>query len=122
MFTRSLAILLAPWLPLAALIFPMGTAHRINDLVAGTLATVLSGVALGSDRARIAAAVIGGWVALTAFIFPSTLLEEVVALSWGTLMVSWLAGPFSAAPKVFKEAAAAPEQAVADTGHQPLAA
>jgi hypothetical protein len=122
MFTRSLAILLAPWLPLAALIFPMGTTHRINDLVAGTLATILSAVALGSDRARIGAAVIGAWVALAALVLPSTLLEVEIGLSWGTLMLAWMAGPFSAAPKVFKEPAVAPAQAAADPGHQPLAA
>ncbi len=122
MFTRSLAILLAPCLPLAALIFPMGTAQRIDALVAGTVATILSAVALGSDRARIAAAVVGGWVALTALIFPSTLLESVVALSWGVLMLAWLAGPFSAPPQVTKEPGALPGEAVADEGHQPLAA
>lgn len=122
MFTRSLAILLGPWLPLAALIFPMGTAHRVNDLVAGTLATILSAVALGSDRARIGAAVIGGWVALAALVFPSTLLEAEVALSWGGLMLSWMAGPFSAAPEVIRKPGLAPRQPVADAGHQRLAA
>jgi hypothetical protein len=122
MLTRSLAILLAPWLPLAALILPMGTAHRVNDLVAGTVATILSAVALGNDRARIGAAVIGGWVALAALVFPSTLLEAEVALSWGVLMLAGMAGPFSTAPKVFREPAAAPRQPVADAGHQRMAA
>jgi len=122
MLTRSLAILLAPWLPLAALIFPMGTAHRLNDLIAGTLATILSAVALGSDRARIGAAVVAGWVALAALVLPSTLLEAEVALSWGALMLAWMAGPFSAAPKVIREPALAPPRAVADAGPQRLAA
>ena len=122
MLTRSLAILLAPWLPLAALILPMGTAHRTDDLVAGTIATILSALALASDRARIGAAVVGGWVALTAFIFPSTLLEAMVALSWGTLMLAWLAGPFSAAPAVSRELRLAPPVPVADDRDQRLAA
>ena len=122
MFTRSLAILLAPLLPMAALIFPMGTLHRVDDLVAGTLVTVLSAFALGNDRARIGAAVVAGWVALAALIFPSSLLEEVVALSWGTLMFAWLAGPLSAPPRVTREPAAAPARAAADDGHLPLAA
>jgi hypothetical protein len=122
MFTRSLAIMLAPLLPMAALIFPMGALHRIDDLVAGVVATLLSAFALGSDRARIAAAVVGGWVAVAALAFPGTLLEEAVALSWGMLMMSWLAGPFSAPPRVFRESRRAPEKAVADSGHLPLAA
>jgi hypothetical protein len=123
MFTRSLAIMLAPLLPMAALIFPMGTLHRVDALVAGSVATILSALALGSNRARIGAAVVGGWVALTALIFPTSLLEEVVALSWGTLMLSWMAGPFAAAPRATKrQPAAAPKQAVADGGHVPLAA
>ena len=122
MLTRSLAILLAPWLPLAALILPMGAAHRIDDLVAGTIATILSALALASDRARIGAAVVGGWVALTAFIFPSTLLEAMVALSWGTLMLAWLAGPFSTAPQVSRELGLAPRMSVADDRDQRLAA
>jgi len=122
MLTRSLAILLAPWLPLAALILPLGTAHRIDDLVAGTIATILSALALASDRARIGGAVVGGWVALTAFIFPSTLLEAMVALSWGTLMLAWLAGPFSSAPQVSRELGLAPRMPVADDRDQRLAA
>jgi hypothetical protein len=122
MFTRSLAILLAPLLPMAALILPMGAPHRIDDLVAGVVATILSGFALGSDRARIGAAVVGGWVALAALVFPGTLIEEVVALSWGALMLSWMAGPFSAAPRATRQAAAAPEKTVDDRGRLPMAA
>jgi hypothetical protein len=122
MLTRSLAILLAPWLPLAALMLPMGAAHRIDDLVAGTLATLLSAFSLSNDRARIGAAVVGGWVALTAFIFPATLLEEVVALSWGTLMVAWLAGPHAEAPRVIRQPAAAPPKERTTGGRMPLAA
>lgn len=122
MLTRCLGILLAPCLPIAALIFPMGTMHRVSALVSGILATVLSAFALSDDRARIGAAVVGGWVALSALIFPSGLLEETIALSWGCLMLSWLAGPFSAAPAVIRVAAPLPEPAKTGHEHLPIAA
>jgi hypothetical protein len=95
MLSRSLGILVAPWLPAAALILPLGTAHATNALVAGTLALVLSALSLTYDRARFSVALIGVWVALTAFIFRSTLLEEVVAISWGVSMFTLMVGPFS---------------------------
>lgn len=122
MLTRLLAILLAPVLPMAALIFPMSAAHRIDALICGVAASALSAFALASDRARIAGAVVAAWVALTAFIFPSTLLEEMIALSWGTLMVAWLAGPLSAQPRVFIEKAALPSPTEEHEPHLPLAA
>jgi hypothetical protein len=37
---------------------------------------------------------IGIWVALTGFIFPSTLLEEVVVVSWGAVMFICMFAPF----------------------------
>jgi hypothetical protein len=43
----------------------------------------------------LSVALIGVWVALTAFIFQSTLLEEVVAVSWGVSMFTLMVGPFS---------------------------
>jgi hypothetical protein len=95
MLSRSLAILVAPWLPAAALILPLGPAHAANALVAGMLALVLSAFSLTYDRARVSVALIGVWVALTAFIFQSTLLEEVVAVSWGVSMFTLMVGPFS---------------------------
>jgi hypothetical protein len=122
MLTRCLGILLAPCLFVAALIFPMGTAHRASALVCGILATVLSGFALASDRARSGAAMVGGWVALSALIFPSTLLDSTIALSWGVLMFSWLAGPFSVRPTVIRLAAPAPEPAATRDDHLPLVA
>lgn len=122
MFTRCLGILLAPCLPVAALVFPMGTAHRVSALVCGTLATALSAFALSQDRARLGAAIVGGWVALSALIFPSTLLEETIALSWGVLMFSWLVGPFSAPPAVLRVSTRAPEPARSGDGHLPMAA
>ncbi len=121
MLTRSLAILLAPWLPLGALMLPMSAAHRIDGLVAGALGIVLSAFSLSNDRARIAAAAVGAWVALTALVFPSTLLEATLALSWGALMFAWLAGPFSTRPAVITSVAPA-AAADARDGHLPLAA
>ena len=121
MLTRFVAILLAPCLPLAALIFPLSTAHHVSALVAGTVATVLAAFAFSSDRARFGAAAVAAWVALTALLFPSSLLEEVIALSWGVPMFACLAGPFSAPPVVTRTAAAA--RAPADEGeHLPMAA
>ncbi len=121
MLTRSLAILLAPWLPLGALMLPLSTAHRIDGLVAGTLGTVLSAFALSNDRARLGGAAVGAWVALTALVFPSTLVESMLALSWGVLMFAWLAGPFSARPQTIRWAAPARAPESGD-GHLPLAA
>lgn len=122
MLSRSLAILLGSWLPVVALIFPLGTAHRVSALVSGIVGTALSAFALASDRARLGAAVVGAWVALTAFIFPSTLLEEVIALSWGISMVACLAGPFSTAPAVDRVASRATGSDDAPDRHLPLAA
>lgn len=122
MLTRLLAILLAPWLPLAALIFPFSTAHRVSALLAGTVGMVLAAFAFSSDRARFGAAVVAAWVALTAFIFPSTLLEEVITLSWGVLMFAWLAGPLSAPPVATRTAGAIPAPRARDDAHLPMAA
>ena len=76
MFSRSIAILLASFLPAAALILPLGPAHKVSAIVSGALAMLLGGLSMTYDRARFGAAAVGGWVALTAFIFPSTLLER----------------------------------------------
>ena len=94
MFSRSLALLISPWLPCAALILPFGPAHTVNALLAGTLAIALSGFSLASRRAGSLVSAIGVWVALTGFIFPSTLLEEVVVVSWGALMFICMFAPF----------------------------
>jgi hypothetical protein len=94
MFSRSLALLISPWLPCAALILPFGRAHTVNALVAGTLAVALSGFSLSSRRIGSLVSAIGIWVALTGFIFPSTLLEEVVVVSWGAVMFICMFAPF----------------------------
>ena len=122
MLHRTLAILLAPILPMAALMLPLSTFHRVDAFVAGGLATVLSAFALADDRARLGGAIVAGWVALTALIFPSTLLEETLALSWGVLMLAWLAGPLSATPRVTRVAAERPVREVGGDHHLPLAA
>ena len=105
MFARSLAVLISSWLPCAALILPFGRAHTLNALIAGTLAVVLSGFSLSSTRIGNLVSVIGVWVALTGFIFPSTLLEEVVVVSWGVVMFICMFAPF-------REPARAPEEVV----------
>jgi hypothetical protein len=122
MLTRSIAILFATFLPAAALIMPLSPAHRISALVSGTLATLLAGFSMFSDRARIGAAVIGAWVALTALIFPSTLPEEILAVCWGTMMIASLAGPFSGAPRQFRTAAIEPGQKPEEERSQSIAA
>jgi hypothetical protein len=120
MLTRFLAILIAPCLPVAALIVPLSPAHHVSALVAGTLATVLAAFAFSSDRARFGAAAIAAWVALTALLFPSTLLEAVIVLGWGVPMLVCLAGPFSAPPVVTRTVAEAPP--ARDEEHLPMAA
>jgi hypothetical protein len=120
MFSRSLAILISPWLPCAALILPFGRAHTVNALVAGTLAVMLSAFSLSSRRIGSLVSAIGVWVALSGFIFPSTLLEEVVVVSWGVVMFICMFAPFrepvwatrAAIVPVRPSAAAAPEVAV----------
>ena len=94
MFARSLAILFSTWLPCAALILPFGRAHTVNALIAGTLAAALSAFSLSSRRIGTLVSVIGVWVALTAFIFQSTLLEEEVVVSWGVVMFICMFAPF----------------------------
>ena len=122
MLSRFLAILIAPCLPLAALIFPMSTAHHVSALGAGTLATVLAAFAFSNDRARFGAAAVAAWVALTALLFPSTLLEEAIALSWGVTMFACLAGPLSARPVVTRTAAATPAPLGREDEHRLMAA
>ena len=99
MFSRSVGILIGAWLPMLAVTLPIGPVHTANALIAGILATVLSLAALADDRARIGTAVVGAWVALSPFIFTSTLLEEVLTVSWGVTIFVCMIGPFSAAPQ-----------------------
>ena len=89
------------------------TGFATNALVAGTLALVLSAFSLTYDRARLSVALIGVWVALSAFIFQSTLLEEVVTVSWGVSMFTLMVGPFSDSFQVSRTATLAPAVAPA---------
>jgi hypothetical protein len=100
MLSRSLAIIIGSWLPMLAVVLPIGQVHMANALIAGTIATLLSLAALADDRARYGAAIVGAWVALSPFIFDSTLIEEVLTVSWGVTMFVGLMGPFSQAPQV----------------------
>lgn len=110
MFSRSIAILFASFLPTAALILPLGTAHKISAIISGTLAMLLAPLSMAYDRVRFWAAAVGAWVALTAFIFPSTLLEEVLTVCWGTMMFTAIAGPFSQPPRHFRTTSIHPAQ------------
>src|SRR5262245_47042583 len=100
MLSRSIAIVLGTWFPMLAVILPLGPVHTVNAIVAGTIATLLSFAALSDDRARIGAAVVGGWVALSPFILPATLLEKVLTVSWGVTMFVCMIGPFAQSPRV----------------------
>ncbi len=113
MLSRSFAIVLGTWLPMLAVILPIGTVHMVNAMIAGIVATLLSFAALSDDRARVGVAVVGGWVALSPFLFPSTLIEEVLTVSWGVAMFAHMIGPFSAAPR--REVVRAPAPVVPPT-------
>ena len=98
MFSRCVAILIGTWLPMLAVILPLGPTHTVNAIFAGTLATLLSLASLADNRFRIATAVVGGWVALAPFVFDSTLVEKVLTVSWGVTMFTCMIGPFSDKP------------------------
>jgi hypothetical protein len=100
MLSRSISILLSAWLPMLAAILPIGPVHFWNAIIFGTLATLLSFAALSDNRARVGMAIVGAWVALSPFIFDSTLIEEVLTVSWGVITFVHLIGPFSEAPRV----------------------
>lgn len=100
MLSRSIAIIIGTWLPMLAVVLPIGPVHTANAIVAGIVGTLLSLAALSDNRARYAAAVVGAWVALSPFIFDSTLIEKVLTVSWGVTMFSCMIGPFSEAPRV----------------------
>jgi hypothetical protein len=95
MVARSVAILVNAWLPVLAAILPLGDFHTTHALIAGAVTTVLALGSLSDDRLRIAAAAVGGWVALSPFVFASTLLEKVLTVSWGVLTIVCMMGPFS---------------------------
>jgi hypothetical protein len=98
MLSRSVAILIGTWLPMLAVILPFGPTHTANAIIAGVVATALSLASLSDNRFRVATAVVGGWVALSPFVFSSTLLERVLTVSWGVTMFVCMIGPFSEKP------------------------
>jgi len=117
MLSRSFAIVIAAWLPMLGVILPLGPVHTANAIIAGVAATLLSFAALSDNRARVAAAVVGAWVALSPFVFDSTLLEEVLTVSWGITTFACMIGPFSARPHV--EVARLPATLAAPVEDQP---
>ena len=124
MLGRCLALLVIPMLPWAPLMTPFSRAHAANAIIAGIVATVCAAFSLVDYRARVAAAVVGGWVALSPFIFRATLLEECIAVTWGVTTFVLMVGPFSDRPRsIFVAASPARPQAKANDDHQlPLAA
>ncbi len=123
MLSRSLGLLFIPILPFVPLVAPFGSAHAANAVIAGVVASVLAVFSLVDNRARVAAAVVGGWVALSPFIFDATLLEEVVTVSWGVSTFVLMIGPFSEQPRVMV-VATVPVEPARETEHEqlPLAA
>ena len=121
MLSRMLAIVFSSWLPTLGVILPVSAAHRANALVAGIAATVLSALSLVDRRARFAAALVAAWVALFPFlVVRSTLLEQVLTVSWGVPMFTWLIGPFSQTPGVtWVKPATTPAAAAAPQGELP---
>ena len=117
MLSRSVAILIGAWFPMLAVILPLGPVHTVNAIVAGIAATLLSFAALSDNRARVAAAVVGGWVALSPFIFDSTMLEKVLTVSWGVTIFVCMIGPFSDSPHA--EVVRAPETHVPPIEDEP---
>jgi hypothetical protein len=99
MFARCLALLIIPILPFVPLMAPLSRAHTANAIVAGTIAAVLACFSLVDNRARIALALVGGWVAFSPFAFRATLLEETIAVCWGVSTFLLMAGPFSHRPR-----------------------
>lgn len=117
MLSRSVAILIGSWLPMLAVMLPLGRFHTANAIIAGIAGTLLSLAAMSDDRGRIGAAVVGAWVALSPFIFPATLLEKVLTVSWGVTMFVCMIGPFSHAPVV--TASRAPKKATPPVEDEP---
>jgi hypothetical protein len=98
MFSRTIALIVASWLPCLAAILPFSPGHAVNATVAGLAATLFAGLAMVNDRARFAASLLGAYIAFTPLFSRGTLLEMVVQTCWGVTMFVFLGGPFSAAP------------------------
>jgi hypothetical protein len=118
MFSRSLAILVASFLPALAMILPVSNPVLVNAMTAGIAGTILAALSLGNDRARYAAAILGAWTATLPFLFMSTLLEKELCVSWGVLMFAHLIGPFSE-PHVVTVTRAVPTPGPSELPEQP---
>jgi hypothetical protein len=85
MLVRCIAILISSWMPALAAILPFGSALAANALISGALGTIFALGSLSDNRLRIATGVIGVWIALSPFVFSSTLLEKALVVSWGAI-------------------------------------
>jgi hypothetical protein len=125
MFVRCLALLFIPILPFVPLMADFGPAATASDVIAGSLASALALFSLVNRRARVAVALVGGWVAFSPFVLRMSFFEEVVAVAWGVSTFALMVGPFSDTPRVIIEAAAAPvtpQRESARERHLPIAA
>jgi len=95
MLSRITGLLLFACPFTAPFVVPMGPAHTANAFIAGALALLFALGALADERARLGLALVGGWVALSPFIFWSTLAEQVVTVSWGVTTFVAAVGPLS---------------------------
>jgi hypothetical protein len=115
MMSRSFGILVASWLPCLALMLPLSPFHTVNAIVAGLAAVALSALSLAYERARMGAALVGVWVALTPFVFQSSFTGNVLAVCWGVTMFVTQCGPFSQKPRsTFVRAARRHEEQIAE--------
>jgi hypothetical protein len=109
MWSRTVSIVIASWLPCLVALLPFGRVHAANALIAGTAATILSAFAMGGDgRIRAVVCALGAWVAFTPLVVHGTLLEMVVEICWGVSMFVFIfmGGPFSAPHEVTRVRAA----------------
>jgi len=102
MFSRGIGILVSMLLPFLAMVLPFGHLEKMNALVCGGLALVLSFGALSWDWCRLGAAAVGVWLAASALFFVPTFVEGATTVTSGIALFFFLAGPFSARPRVIR--------------------
>lgn len=118
MFARCIAIMFSSWLPLVGLALSFDPVHRINVIVSGIVAILFSFGALSSERFRIAAALVGGWVALSSIVLWSSHLEAFVTVTWGVMMFFGMVGPFSAEVQSKGMGPPVPQATIASEEHE----
>jgi hypothetical protein len=106
MSSIMLAAIISSWLPALAPILPLSAAYQTNALVAGILATVLTGFSTVDDRARYGAAALAAWTGFMPLFVNASIVEFTLNTCWGVAMVSWLIGPFSQSHAVIRVPAA----------------